>query len=62
MFQGIQICNVKPVPSVQEALEGLSVPPYVSNFYKVNDVDTFQLDRPFHEGDRDKTNEFKVGE
>ena len=36
------------------------VPLNVQNFYKVNDVDTFQLDRPFHRGDRDENNEFKV--
>ena len=34
------------------------VPLNVQNFYKVNDVDTFQLDRPFHRGDRDENNEF----
>ena len=30
------------------------------SFYKVNEVDLFKCDRPFHRGQRDDNNEFKV--
>lgn len=29
-------------------------------FYEVNNVNKFQFSRPFHKGEKDKDNEFKV--
>ena len=58
--QCIQICNVKPCPDLQALFQGQTAPDKVVNFYKVNDVDCFQFDRPFHRGVKDENNEFKV--
>nr|XP_018899728.1 PREDICTED: dedicator of cytokinesis protein 3 isoform X2 [Bemisia tabaci] len=61
--QWIQITNVKPLPesgppSCRVPLA--PVPDKVARFYQVNDVRTFQLDRPMHKGTVDKENEFKT--
>ena len=64
--QFVQICCVKPVPNlivVQKqgaAMEGYTVPDPIRSFYLTNDVQSFQYDRPFHKGCRDKDNEFKT--
>ena len=57
----IMISPVKPVPSMESHMLQAGVPDTVQNFYMCNDVDVFQLDRPFHTGERDDKNEFKVG-
>ncbi len=57
---GIQICNVRPNPDLRAMFNGMAVPEKVLNFYKVNDVDCFQFDRPFHRPQKDENNEFKV--
>ncbi|KAI5749746.1 hypothetical protein M8J76_009858 [Diaphorina citri] len=60
--QYIQICNVKPLPErgppcINPPLA--PVPDKIAQYYQVNDVRTFQLDRPMHKGPIDKDNEFK---
>ncbi|XP_076362645.1 dedicator of cytokinesis protein 3-like isoform X4 [Tachypleus tridentatus] len=57
--QYIQICNVKPIPELRPEFEGQHVPEKVLSYYLVNDVRTFQFDRPVHKGPIDKDNEFK---
>ena len=57
---GIQVCSVKPVPDINERFMERDVPDAVRSFYKVNDVCRFQLDRPFHRGEKSEKNEFKV--
>lgn len=57
--QYIQICNVKPVPEDLPEFEGQDVPEKVMDYYLVNDVRKFLLDRPIHKGTIDKENEFK---
>ncbi|XP_022253495.1 dedicator of cytokinesis protein 3-like isoform X2 [Limulus polyphemus] len=57
--QYIQICNVKPIPEFRPEFEGQHVPEKVLSYYLVNDVRTFQFDRPVHKGPIDKDNEFK---
>lgn len=32
----------------------------IQNFYKCNEVDTFQFDRPYYRGKKDPENESKV--
>ena len=64
--QFVQVCCVKPVPNLavvqkqQGAMEGYTVPDKICSFYQTNDVQSFQYDRPFHKGFRDKDNEFKT--
>ncbi|XP_022235958.1 dedicator of cytokinesis protein 4-like isoform X2 [Limulus polyphemus] len=55
----IQICNVKPIPELRPEFEGQHVPEKVLSYYLVNDVRTFQFDRPVHKGPIAKDNEFK---
>jgi hypothetical protein len=57
----IQLCPLRPIPTVDPALCSAEVPNAVRSFYYVNEVDTFQSDRPFHQGPKDPGNEFKVG-
>ncbi|XP_050533759.1 dedicator of cytokinesis protein 3 isoform X2 [Daktulosphaira vitifoliae] len=60
--QYIQICNVKPYPDIGPPSSDTPlamVPEKVGRFYEVNDVCTFQLDRPMHKGLVDRVNEFK---
>ncbi|XP_076363419.1 dedicator of cytokinesis protein 3-like isoform X2 [Tachypleus tridentatus] len=57
--QYIQICNVKPIPELRPEFEGQHVPEKVLSYYLVNDVRTFQFDRPVHKGPISKDNEFK---
>lgn len=56
----IQISCVKPVENKRAELDNPSVPREIKFFYQVNEVDTFLFDRPYHRGERDKNNEFKV--
>ena len=48
------------MPNIEESFQAQNVPENVRSFHQVNMVDTFQLDRPFHKGERDKNNDFKV--
>ena len=57
----IQVCPVKPIPSPRPEFEDRAVPVEIRHFYNSNEVDTFQLDRPYHRGEKDKDNESKVG-
>ncbi|KAK3600698.1 hypothetical protein CHS0354_011379 [Potamilus streckersoni] len=58
--QYIQICSVKPVPTERVEFKDKNVPAEIKNFYNVNEVDTFQADRPFHKGERDPNNDHKT--
>ncbi len=53
------MCSVRPVPDLRH-LAGEDIPEGVRAFYKVNEVDLFQFDRPYHRGQKDENNEFKV--
>ena len=57
---GIQVCFVRPFPDLRHLSVGEVIPEGVMSFYKVNEVDLFKCDRPFHRGQRDDSNEFKV--
>ncbi len=59
-FPGIQVCFVRPFPDLRHLSVGEIIPEGVMSFYKVNEVDLFKCDRPFHRGPRDEGNEFKV--
>ena len=59
----LQICCVKPVPYQDESLlpmEGYERPEKIRKFHMVNNIDKFQYDRPYHKGNKDRDNEFKV--
>lgn len=56
----IQICNVKPIPKIKPELENRDIPEKIISYYLVNDVSSFQFDRPVQKGQVDKDNEFKV--
>ncbi|KAK2163113.1 hypothetical protein LSH36_85g03072 [Paralvinella palmiformis] len=56
----IQIWPVRPLPDINSDFLESDVPMNVRNFYKVNQVDIFQLDRPYHVGTKDDNNEFKT--
>ncbi|XP_052779657.1 dedicator of cytokinesis protein 4-like isoform X2 [Mya arenaria] len=58
--QYIQICSLKPVPGQRTEFLGKNVPQEIRNFYTSNEVDTFQFDRPYHRGEKDKINESKT--
>ncbi|KAL3852348.1 hypothetical protein ACJMK2_016003, partial [Sinanodonta woodiana] len=58
--QYIQICSVKPVPTERVEFKDKNVPAEIKSFYNVNEVDTFQVDRPFHKGERDPNNDYKT--
>ncbi|KAF0301190.1 Dedicator of cytokinesis protein 3 [Amphibalanus amphitrite] len=58
--QYIQICNVRPVARESGSRQQLDVPAKIQAFHLVNDVDTFQFDRPVHRGSVDRDNEFKT--
>lgn len=56
----IQICNVKPIPKIKPEFENRDIPEKIISYYLVNDVSSFQFDRPVQKGQVDKDNEFKV--
>lgn len=65
--QFIQICCVKPVPDEipqdqqhVTSMEGLTVPSKIQKSQDRMSISKFVYDRPFHQGKRDKGNEFKV--
>ncbi|KAL5015298.1 hypothetical protein ScPMuIL_009568 [Solemya velum] len=58
--QYIQICSVKPMSQARPDLQRPNVPFQIRSFYEVNEVNTFQFDRPYHKGQKDKNCEFKT--
>ena len=64
--QFVQICCVKPVQPqscqslLNHPMEGYDMPEKIRKFHQVNNVDNFQYDRPYHKGNKDRDNEFKV--
>ncbi|XP_059098752.1 dedicator of cytokinesis protein 3-like [Tigriopus californicus] len=65
--QFIQICCVKPVPDEAPqdqhhvtSMEGLTVPSKIQKSQDRMSISKFVYDRPFHQGKRDKGNEFKT--
>ena len=59
MFSDIQFSPVKPVAAEHPVFSDANIPQTVQDFHRVNNVDTFHLDRAFHRGERGE-NEFKV--
>ncbi|XP_060079192.1 dedicator of cytokinesis protein 4-like [Ylistrum balloti] len=56
----IQICGVKPVAEKRPEFRHCpNAATEIQQFYNVNDVDTFQLDKSVYRGEKDKDNEFK---
>ncbi|XP_041458048.1 dedicator of cytokinesis protein 3-like isoform X4 [Lytechinus variegatus] len=57
--QYIEVRLVSCVPPQHPHLEG-NVPPNIRHFAESYDVSVFSFDRPFHRGERDKTQDFKT--
>ncbi|KAK9529731.1 hypothetical protein VZT92_013806 [Zoarces viviparus] len=57
--QYLQIYAVTPVPDSVGVLQMDRVPDRIKSFYRVNNVQRFRYDRPFHRGPKDRDNEFK---
>ena len=57
----IQIGSVKALPEERADFRHKVIPTEIRNFYSVNDVDTFQFDRPYHRDTKDPNNESRVG-
>jgi len=55
----VQLCSIRPVAEVDPRLTADGVPSSVSEFYHVNNVFKFKLDRPYYSGDKND-NEVKV--
>ncbi|KAK2187560.1 hypothetical protein NP493_162g07017 [Ridgeia piscesae] len=60
LAQYIQVCTVTPLSKVASVFLRPDIPENVRSFHRVNHVDHFQLDRPFHKGVKDSNNEFKT--
>ncbi|XP_040570903.1 dedicator of cytokinesis protein 3 isoform X3 [Lepeophtheirus salmonis] len=60
--QYIQICCVKPISNYNNLSSDSTydIPERIRKFHLVNNVDTFQYDRPFHKGQKSVDNEFKT--
>ncbi|XP_047127014.1 dedicator of cytokinesis protein 3 isoform X1 [Hydra vulgaris] len=58
--QHIQICTVMPVPGEIQMFENNLVNEKISCYYKFNEVEEFVFSRPFHKGEKDRSNEFKT--
>lgn len=58
----IQSSSVEPIPEPEliSKFEGRNVMEQVVRFFRTNHVRRFMLKRPFHKGQRDKTNEYKT--
>ena len=52
---------MKPLPQERIEFRNKVIPTEIRNFYNVNQVDTFQFDRPYHREKKDSNNESKVG-
>ena len=57
----IQSSSVEPIPEpeLMARFEGKNVQEQVVRFFRINNVRRFMLKRPFHRGQKDKTNEYK---
>lgn len=51
---------MKAIPQDRPEFYGKDIPLEIRNFYMSNEVDTFQFDRPYHQGVKDPNNESKV--
>ena len=62
MFPVIQSSSVEPIPEPEmiAKFEGKNVMEQVVRFFRTNYVRRFMLKRPFHKGQKDKTNEYKT--
>ncbi|XP_031549558.1 dedicator of cytokinesis protein 1-like [Actinia tenebrosa] len=58
--QFLQINKVDPVPVARRKFIGKNVMEQITKFYDVNHVNTFQYSRKFHQGQKEKDNEFKT--
>ena len=56
----LQICTVKPCGVIMELLESADVNERIRDYYRVNNVTRFEYSRPYHQGPKDKDNEFKT--
>ncbi|XP_063050218.1 dedicator of cytokinesis protein 5, partial [Engraulis encrasicolus] len=56
--QHIQAFTVKPVLTLPQKFKDKGVPEQILNYYRTNEVDTFQYSRPFRKGKKDPDNEF----
>ena len=58
----IQSSSVEPIPEpeLMAKFEGKNVMEQVTRFFHTNHVRRFMLKRPFHKGQKDKTNEYKT--
>jgi hypothetical protein len=56
--QHLQLYRVNPVPEDRAIFVGKDVDDKILGYYNCNDVKTFKYDRPFHRGEKDKSNEF----
>ena len=56
----LQIYAVTPVSDITDAPQLERVPERIKSFYRINNVNRFHYDRPFHKGPKDRENEFRV--
>uniref|UniRef100_A0A8C5A8L7 Dedicator of cytokinesis 3 n=1 Tax=Gadus morhua TaxID=8049 RepID=A0A8C5A8L7_GADMO len=57
--QYLQIYAVTPVSDITDAPQLERVPERIKSFYRINNVNRFHYDRPFHKGPKDRENEFR---
>uniref|UniRef100_A0A1X7SZB9 DOCKER domain-containing protein n=1 Tax=Amphimedon queenslandica TaxID=400682 RepID=A0A1X7SZB9_AMPQE len=60
--QYIQSCAVEPLPdpNIMKKFEGKQVKEEITRYCRTNNVKHFLLKRPFHQGKKDKSNEYKT--
>ncbi|XP_019862177.1 PREDICTED: dedicator of cytokinesis protein 5-like, partial [Amphimedon queenslandica] len=58
----IQSCAVEPLPdpNIMKKFEGKQVKEEITRYCRTNNVKHFLLKRPFHQGKKDKSNEYKT--
>ena len=49
-----------PVSDISDVPQLERVPERIKSFYRINNVNRFHYDRPFHKGPKDRENEFRV--
>ncbi|KAM6977028.1 dedicator of cytokinesis protein 3-like isoform 1-T1 [Aplochiton taeniatus] len=57
--QYLQIYAVTPVSDISDVPQLERVPERIKSFYRINNVNRFHYDRPFHKGPKDRENEFR---
>ncbi|KAJ3586458.1 hypothetical protein NHX12_012856, partial [Muraenolepis orangiensis] len=57
--QYLQVYAVSPVSDMSDAPQLERVPERIKSFYRINNVNRFHYDRPFHKGPKDRDNEFR---